>query len=194
VRNSHYPDAKDCRVQIEKAQPRDYDDILELQERYYIANLPPEKRRDGFLSAGFTLSQITAMAQDLGIVVARTECKTVAYMCASRIELTPRPPILDALFKSLEGATFRGKPLSEARIFVYGPVCIDEKCRGAGLLKRMFDRFKVSLADDFDVGVAFIAADNPRSLAAHVRGLLMDKLALFEYDGKGYHAIVFPVT
>ena len=186
--------AKDCSVQIGKAEQSDYDDILELQERCYIENLPPEKRKDGFLSAKFTFAQIAAMARDLGIVVARSGDRTVAYMCASRIDLTPRPPILDAMLKSLEGGTFREKPLSDARMFVYGPVCIDEKCRGVGLLKGMFDRLKASLAGDFEVGVAFIASDNPRSLAAHVSGLEMDKLALFKYGGKEYHAIAFSLT
>jgi hypothetical protein len=41
--------------------------------------------------------------------------------------------------------------------------------------------------------VAFVADDNPRSLAAHIRRLSMEKVARFNYGGKDYHSIAFSV-
>ncbi len=180
-------------MEIEGTIEKDYEGILELQSRYYIAKVGPDRRGDGFLSAEFTLSQISAMAQDLGIVVARSGGRVVGYVCASRVDLTPRPPILDAMMGSLANVVLHGKRLLEEAMFIYGPVCIDEAFRGQDVLKRMFDRLRSLVAGRFDVGVAFVAADNPRSFAAHTRRLGMEKVGTFDFGGSAYHVVAFAV-
>jgi len=146
------------------------------------------------LSAEFTLSQISAMADDLGIAVARSGDRVIGYMCASRVDLTPRPPILDAMLKCLETAVFRGRHVAETQMFIYGPVCIDEAFRGQEVLKRLFGQLTASLAGRFDMGVAFVAAGNARSLAAHTRRLGMEKVGKFEHNGNEYLAIAFTLA
>ena len=54
-------------VQYRRATPRDYPEIVRLNEVNFIANLAPQDREDGFLSAIFTDQQVAAMAGDLGI-------------------------------------------------------------------------------------------------------------------------------
>ncbi len=178
-------------VEIARAGTSDYDGILDLQSRCLVINLTPEEREDGFLSAEFSLVQIADMASDLGIVVAREAKRIVGYMCASRVEFMPRPPILDSMLRCLEGAVLQSKVIMKAPTFVYGPVCIDREYRGAGLLRRMFSALKIELAGHFEFGVAFVAADNRRSLRAHVDGLGMTQVCLFEHGGNQYHAVAF---
>lgn len=180
-------------VEITKAAPRDYEGILDLQSRCLAANLSPEERKDGFLSAEFSLAHIAAMASDLGAVVAREKGRVVGYMCASRIDFVPRPAILDAMLRCLKGKVLDGKALIDASIFVYGPVCIDRHLRGRGLLRRMLSALGKELGGRFEFGVAFVAAGNPRSLGAHVNGLGMTIVGQFEHGGNEYHAIAFPV-
>jgi hypothetical protein len=181
-------------MEIGRATEKDHQGILRLQSRYYIKNLGSKERKGGFLSAEFSLSQIAAMAEDLGIAVAREGTTVVAYMCASRADMTPRPLILDAMLKSLENVIFHGKMLSLTQIFIYGPVCIDEVHRGRGVLKGLFDQLKAPLVGRFEVAVAFVAADNPRSLRAHVNGLGMERVGLFEHDGNEYHVVACTVS
>jgi hypothetical protein len=178
-------------MEIAHAEKSDYGGILDLQSRCFIGNLPVEARADGFVSAEFSLDQIHAMASELGIVVVRDAGSVVGYMCASRIDLQPRPPILDAMFACLEKKVFRGKILTEEPTFAYGPVCIDQEYRGTGLLRRMFSTLKTELTGRFEFGVAFVAADNPRSLKAHVDGLGMTDVGTFEHGGNQYHALAF---
>jgi len=180
-------------VEIAKAAPRDHDGILYLQSRCLLVNLSSDDRKEGFLSAEFPLAQIAAMASDLGVVVARDGGRVVGYMCASRMDFMDRPPILDAMLQCLEGKALEGKVLSEAPTFVYGPVCIDRAWRGRGLLRRMFSALKGVLGGRFEFGVAFVAADNPRSLRAHVNGLGMADVGRFEHGGCEYHALAFVV-
>lgn len=181
-------------MEIGWAAEKDYAGILELQSRYYISNLSSAERRDGFLSAEFSLSQISAMADDLGIAVARSGDRVIGYMCASRLDLTPRPPILDAMLKCVEAVGFHGRRLTDTTMFIYGPVCIDRSFRGHDVLKRLFGRLTASLKGSFDVGVAFVAADNHRSFAAHTRRLGMEKVGTFQHDGNDYLAIAFMLT
>jgi hypothetical protein len=181
-------------MEIGRATERDYAGILALQSRYYVSNLSSSERQDGFLSAEFTLSQISAMAEDLGIAVARSGDRVVGYMCASRADLTPRPPILDAMLKCLETVVFQGKRVTEARTFVYGPVCIDKAFRGQGVLERLFKQLSASLVGRFDMGVAFVAAGNTRSYVAHTRRLGMEKVGTFQHAGNEYLAIAFTLT
>src|SRR5208282_4810001 len=110
-------------MEITRAEASDYNGILDLQSRCFIDNLTSDEREDGFVSAEFSLDQIGAMASDLGIVVVREGERVLAYACASRHDFLPRPPILDNLFRRLEGEVFQGKVLTEAPTFIYGPVC-----------------------------------------------------------------------
>jgi hypothetical protein len=181
-------------MEIGRATEKDYAGILELQSRYYISNLSSSEQKDGFLSAEFTLSQICAMADDLGIAVARYGDRVVGYMCASRVDLVPRPLILDTMLKCLERVVFRGRRVTDTRMFIYGPVCIDKEFRGQDVLKRLFGQLTASLAGIFDTGVAFVAAGNPRSFAAHTRRLGMEKIGTFQHDGNEYLAIAFMLT
>ena len=178
-------------MEIARADTSDYDGILDLQSRCFVDNLSPEDRRDGFLSAEFSLAQIAAMASDLGIVLAREGKRIVGYACASRLDFMRRPPILDPMLRCLQGAVLQGKGLTKALTFIYGPVCIDREYRGTGLLRRMFATLKRELAERFEFGVYFVAVDNRRSLRAHVDGLGMTQVGTFEYGGNEYHAVAF---
>jgi hypothetical protein len=178
-------------MEIARAITSDYTGILDLQSRCLASNLTPEEREDGFLSAEFSLVHIADMASDLGIVVVRVAKRIVGYMCASRVEFIPRPPILDSMLPCLEGAVLHGKAITQASTFIYGPVCIDREYRGTGLLRRMFSTLKRELAGHFEFGVAFVAADNRRSLGAHVDGLGMTQVCLFEHGGNQYYAVAF---
>jgi L-amino acid N-acyltransferase YncA len=178
-------------MEITRAGASDYDGIIDLQSRCFIGNLACDERKDGFVSVEFPLPQIDAMASGLGIVVAREEGRVLGYMCASRLDFLPRPPVLDAMSHSLGGIVFQDKLLMDATTFVYGPVCIDSSLRGTGLLQRMFSALKTELAGCFQFGVAFVAADNHRSLRAHVNGLGMTRVGLFEHGGNKYYALAF---
>ena len=83
-------------MEIRRASPGDYAGIIELQAANFLANLTVEEREGGFLSAQFTLSQIVAMADDLGILVARDGNRMAGYLCAHRADLAPLPPVVEA--------------------------------------------------------------------------------------------------
>ena len=178
-------------VDIGRATLEDYPGILELQAANYLGNLTAQERQGGFLSAEFSSAQIAAMAADLGIVVARDGGRVVGYLCAHRADLSPLPPVVEAMLRCARAAAHRGRALAEARLFVYGPVCIERTQRGRGRLRMLYSALLAQVAGRFELGVTLVSRDNPHSLQAHVTGLGMDDVARFEHGGCRYHLLVF---
>jgi AmpD protein len=122
-------------VDIRRAVLADYPGILQLQAANYLGILTAAERSSGFLSAQFTPEQVAAMAADLGIIVASDDDRIVGYLCAHRADLAPVPPLIEAMFACAWTVVYRGNALAGARVFTYGPVCIDRAYRGRGLLR-----------------------------------------------------------
>lgn len=180
-------------MEIRRALPVDYSRICELAAANYEKNLSPSDRQQGFLSAKFSLRQVTDMASDLGIIVARDNNQVVGFVCASRCDWDDQPPIVKSMLTEFDRILFQGRPLNEQRLFIYGPVCIDRAYRGQGLLRKLYQGIKRELAGKYYVGSAFIAEGNSRSLKAHLEGLGMTKVARFTHDDRSYRILAFHV-
>ena len=158
-----------------------------------IGNLAEEDRKDGFLSAVFTLEQTTAMAEDLGTTVAIVDGVLAGFLCAFRNEFDHGSPVVAKMIESYDLMRFEGKLLSNYASYAYGPVCIDPAFRRKGLLRGLYEAQKKDLAGQFDIGVALISRDNPHSLKAHVHGLGMTEVGDFEANGNVYATVAFTV-
>jgi predicted GNAT superfamily acetyltransferase len=180
-------------VEFRRAGADDLAAIAALQSANYIGNLAPEERRQGFLSAEFTAAQIAAIASDLGIIVAVASRDVLGYLCAFRRQFDHRSPVLAAMLETFPVVRFEGRPLSAYESFIYGPVCIDRRYRGRGLLRGLYEALLEEMAGRFEVGVAFVARGNPHSLRAHVRGLGMVEVGEFEVGGNAYVTLAFRV-
>jgi len=178
-------------VQYRRAVPRDYPEIVRLNEANFIANLAPQDREDGFLSAVFTEQQVSAMAEDLGITVALVDARVVGFLCAFRNDFEHGSPVVAAMLASYGRMWFEGQLLTSYRSYVYGPVCIDRGFRRRGLLRGLYEAQKQDLAGRFEIGVALVSRSNLHSLAAHVAGLGMIEAGDFEVDGNIFATVGF---
>ena len=73
-------------IEYRRARLEDYAEIVRLQRANYIANLTAEERREGFLSAEFSLDQVAAIASDLGIAIVTMDDDIAACLCGIRRE------------------------------------------------------------------------------------------------------------
>ena len=176
-----------------RATPQDYSAIFSLQRANYIANLSEEERKQGFLSAQFTPEQVAVMAEDLGITVAVVGDDAAGFVCAFRREFDTGSPVIAKMLESYDLFEFEGELLSRYRSYLYGPVCIGRPYRGRGLLRGLYHAQIAELAGQFEVGTAFVARNNPHSLAAHVSGLGMTLVGDFEVKGNLYALLAFRV-
>ena len=180
-------------VEFRRAQPQDFSAILRLQSDNYIGNLPVEGRKEGFLSAEFTPDQVAEMADDIGIIVASESRSVLGYLCGFRCGFNHRSPVIAKMLEAFDRVHFQGKPLASYKTFIYGPACIDRAHRGRGLLRGLYEALKKEAAGQFEVGVAFVARNNPYSLQAHVAGLGMAEVGAFEVKDNVYVILAFNV-
>lgn len=180
-------------AEFRRATAGDYSAVLRLQSANYIANLTPEERKEGFLSAQFTPEQVAEMGQDLGITIAVVDGEVAGFLCAFRREFQTGSPVIARMLEAYDRVQFQAKPLSRSNSYIYGPVCIGRDYRGGGMLRGLYKAQLADLAGRFDVGVAFVARNNPHSLQAHVAGLGMTEVGEFEVKGNSYVILAFPV-
>jgi hypothetical protein len=178
-------------VHYVRAQPEHYPALLRLQSANYIANLSEEERRDGFLSAEFTLKQVARMAEELGTTVAIAGNDVAGFVCAFRREFDTGSPVIGKMIECYDRLQLAGRPLSAYSSYIYGPVCIAREYRRRGLLRGLYEAQTRDLAAQFEIGVAFVARSNPHSLQAHVAGLRMIEVGDFECNGNDYVILAF---
>ena len=180
--------------QFRRARQPDYPAIVRLNAANFIANLSEDERRDGFLSAVFSLEQTAAMAEDLGTTVAIVDGQVNGFLCAFRNDFDHGSPVVAKMIESYARLSFEGKLLSTYKSYAYGPVCIDRACRRQGLLRGLYQEQKRELAGRFEVGVALIARTNQHSLDAHILGLGMTDVGSFEVKGNVFATVAFRVA
>ena len=180
-----------CRIQYRRARPEDYASIIRLQRADYIGNLTEEERREGFLSAEFSLEQVAAIATDLGIAVVTVGDEIAGCLCAFRREFDHGSPVVAKMLEAYEQARFEAKPLSAFNSYIYGPVCLGREYRRRGLLRGLYEFQKKDLAGRFEIGVALVSHDNPHSMQAHIGGLGMTEAGKFELNGNLFAILAF---
>ena len=178
-------------ISFRRAGPKDYSAILALQSANFIANLTEEERKEGFLSAQFTAAQTAKIAEDLGAMLAIVDETVAGFLCAFRNEFETGSPVIAAMLASYDHLLFEGKPLCSFRSYIYGPVCIGKDYRRRGLLRGLYEAQKQDMAGRFEIGVAFVARNNPHSLAAHVIGLGMAEAGDFTFKENRYATLAF---
>ena len=180
-------------VEFRRVRDRDYPALLVLQDANLRDHLTPEQRNEGFLSARFSPDQFAEMSAGVGVVVAEADGAIAGYLCGSTIEFNRRFALLAAMIERYPHIEWRQRPLDRYVSFVYGPVCVDRRFRGRGLLRGLYRALLDAAADRFEIGVAFVAQDNPHSLGAHVQGLGMDDVGDFEFNERRYRILAFAV-
>jgi L-amino acid N-acyltransferase YncA len=180
-------------MDLRRATPQDFSEILKLQAANFIDNLRVEDLRDGFLSAEFTSRQLEEIANDVALLVASDKGRVLGYLCACSCDYYKQFPLLAKMIRSFDSIHYLGKPLSSYRLFIYGPVCVDKSYRGHGLLHGLYDVLLREVSGIYEVGTAFVSKDNPHSLSAHVNGLGMANTGEFEFRGRHYDILAFLV-
>jgi hypothetical protein len=185
---------KSSELTIRLAGPADIAALMELEARYYVDNLDPAERADGFLSVLHSADWFLDAVRADGVHVAEIGSAVVGF-----IGVTPPParvdptvgPITRAVLDLAEVVEFGGTPIARQRWALRGPVLIDRAARGHGTYTAFNDVTGNAYRDRYDVGVLFVAADNPRSLHTTTTKLGAQSMAVFDVDDRRYHFLAF---
>jgi hypothetical protein len=182
-------------VTVRLATQRDVSGIVDLESRYFVDNLDASARAKGFISILHSPHWFAAAIDSSGLHVAATADGDIAGFIAVTDppdrNAPGLPPIVRAMLALAENVDVHGKPIAAQRWALRGPVCIDEAFRGCGIYGAFNATTGKFYRDRYDVGVVFVAADNPRSLHTTTTKLGARSLAEFEVDSARYHFLAF---
>jgi hypothetical protein len=176
-----------------RATPIDFEGILRLQHQNLLTNLKGEELSQGFLSIEHTREQLHKITTEMDIFIAVQDKTVIGYLMTETVEFAVGSPLIAHMFKRLKDIIFENVPLLTSYLFVYGPVCIDRPYRGQGILEGLFEIMKGTIKADHDVGIAFVAHSNSRSLQAHTAKLGMRVIDAFEFGDGKYSTLAFKV-
>jgi hypothetical protein len=169
--------------------------MMALEACNYIGNLDASEQVNGFISILHSQEWFTCAVDSAGVHVAVTDDGAVMGFIAVTGPPVPSDvgssPILRAMLELAATLEFNGKPIAQQRFAFRGPVLIDKAARGRGLYSAFNAVTREAYKDHFDLGVLFVAADNPRSLHTTTTKLGAKSLEIFEVDSRQYHFLAF---
>lgn len=176
---------------FKKANPADFPRILELQKLNLFQNLEPQDQKEGFLSIEYSAEELALLNQEMGIFIALKDDHLAGFLINQTMEFAVQSPLITAMVKRFPDIQYKGRPLSSFRTFMYGPVCVDKKYRGQGILEGLYGIMLKAVQGQYDVGVAFVSDNNPHSFYAHRDKLGMNVVDEFRFNNQKYYTLVF---
>jgi hypothetical protein len=166
-----------------------------LESRYFVGNLTPAQRGNGFISMIQPEGWFARIAEGGGLHVAVDGSGAVVGFIAIapplRMAQAPLPPIVEQMVMLADTVEYRGRRISSYKYALRGPVCIDERFRGAGLYDSFNAATKAAYSHVYDIGVLFVSARNPRSLRTTTTKLKATPLATFNIGGESYDYLAY---
>ncbi len=171
---------------------KDIDGILSLQERNLYKNLGQKELKNGFVTTPFTSLQIEEIFKQNGIFVAENEDHTIiAYAFAANWEYFKQWEIFNVMVSRFPELSFNNKKITVKNSFQYGPVCIDKRYRGKGVLHLIFEEMRIEFLKKYPISITFINKVNVISEKAHTKKLGWTIIDAFEFNNNNYIGLAF---
>ncbi len=182
-------------MQLKIAELQDVEGILKLHNLYQVDSIKEEDKKDGFVTTPFTKEQLADIInKEQGIFIAIDNDEIVGYVMSASWQYWSAWPIFAHMIQDLPKLTYLGQTLSMDNSYQYGPVCINKKYRGSGLLAQLFDFALESMEKRYPILVTFVNKINPRSYAAHRQKLGLEVIQEFEFNKNTYYEMVFDTS
>lgn len=145
--------------------------ILDLQRTNLRGNVPVEQyASEGFVTIQHNFDLLRRMSEAMPSIIATDEHSTlIGYALTMLPSFAEEIPGLNDLFDAIRQIDYEGKPLRDYSYYVMGQSCVAHGFRGQKVLARMLEKHRELYQDRYRILITSIAAENPRSLAAHVR-------------------------
>lgn len=167
--------------------------IAALANQYTHQQLSAAARQGGFLTGQFAAPALAAMLASVPGQVVYEGAELVGFVVNSRLPAERYPPLVQQLIALLPTLLYKGRTLTDYQWFFYGPVLVQRAHRGHGVLRRLFEANRRALAGRYEVGVAFIAAENAASLHVHTQKLGLEPVGSLVFEGMAYVVLAFAV-
>jgi hypothetical protein len=169
----------------------DIDQVLLLQDKYLLVNVPEASRSEGFVTTPFSEEQLKTIIAFKGLFVAEDDGKIVAYVVVCSWDFFIQFPIFAYMASRFGTINFHNFKINTVNSFEYGPICIDSNYRNKGVFQNLFESMRTSMADRYKVGVTFINKLNKRSFSAHTKKLNLKVIDEFSFNQHEFYTLAF---
>lgn len=174
-------------IQINRSTVADGPAILRLLTEARGDDLSDQERaRRGFVQGQMDAAMLTRFQGGTGIFVARDK-SVLAGVCMTLAVGMVKSGLPT---KAVEAALANEPDCSREHMFLYGPVAVDRRYQGHGLLTRLLLHACTKLQEQFELGVVFVDNRNHKSLAIH-RHYPMSEAAHFRFKGWPFTVFTF---
>ena len=137
--------------------------ILRIQQDNVRTKLSPDEMlQEGFVTLVHDLEILRQMNQVCPHVIACVDDRVIGYALAMAPAFRKSVPLLKSLFERLDHL------IPHRNYLIMGQICIDKPFRGKGVFRGLYDFYRHQLKNEYDCLVTEVAAENPRSLGAHI--------------------------
>jgi GNAT superfamily N-acetyltransferase len=183
-------------VQVLCAEADDLPGILSLHKANHISSISAsEAEREGFVTALYSLEELTAMNIDTCAIIAKDSLtnRVVGYALAvdKQSKLAKDHSLLGPLIAMIDQIEYCGVPLARQPYIVVGQFCIAKGYRGMGIAARIYEAFRRRYMKQFRFCVTDISARNPRSLKAHLKAGFQVLQRFTESDGSSWDIVLY---
>ena len=149
---------------LEVAELSDIDGVLALQKLYLVSNLTEEEKKSGFVTTPFSVEQLTYVINNEGLFIAKDNGRVIAYIFAESWDFFSQYPIFEYMISLFPKLKFQDFEINSISSFQYGPICIDKKYRGKGLINLLFEFMRIHIVKRYPLSLTFINKNNIPSL------------------------------
>lgn len=182
-------------MKLKIAEVSDIDGILKLHNKYQIDSIKEEDKKDGFVTTAFSQEELkNIIVQEQGIFIAIKDDEVMGYVMSASWQYWSKWPMFAFMIEDLPKLEYLGQTLRIGNSYQYGPVCIDKRVRGSGLLEQLFDFALESMSQKYPILVTFVNKVNVRSYEAHKRKLGLEVIQEFEYNNNQYYEFVYDTS
>jgi hypothetical protein len=178
-------------IQLEVAKIPDIEGVLDLQKLYLVSNLSEEEKKSGFVTTPFSVEQLTYVINNEGLFIAKDSNKIIAYIFAESWNFFSQYPIFEYMISLFPKLTFLDFEINSITSFQYGPICIDKKYRGKGLINLLFEFMRIHIVKRYPLSLTFINKTNVPSYKAHTEKLKWTVIGDFQFNEHNYYILAY---
>jgi ribosomal protein S18 acetylase RimI-like enzyme len=165
--------------------------IQTLQQANLKRNLSEqEAESQGFVTAEYSMDFLETLHRACPSIIAKDWETIAGYALVAVKSVRHQHELLSDLFNSIDKIVYNGRLLENTNYVIVGQLCVARDYRGLGLVQKMYDYYRSSLAEEFDYCITDVAKGNIRSLKAHEKSgfRIIDTL---EYGGLSWDIILW---
>jgi predicted GNAT superfamily acetyltransferase len=143
---------------------------LKLQQSNLLESIEKgEMETQGFVTAKHDIELLSLMNHPYPHITAKENEKLIGYALVMLKNFEKSIQILVPMFEQINSIIYQGELLKNANYFVMGQICIEKNYRGEGIFKRLYEKLRDQMAEDFKYVITEVSKRNARSTSAHLK-------------------------